>query len=227
MPKDDAEGAGKRVPVMTRVTAPLRERLDQVAAASGRSLGQEVERRVEQSFEWEQFFGGETFDLLKLIAGTVDYVMAHDKQSWRDSKETRDNILRNIQTLFDAMEDKDGFASSRAAYEQRAAYERRVSGGDPEAERPSVQAPAPIAVVDLDALAERAAEKAIERVFAKLLPGGMLNDPNLEILHRDDPRAVEAMRKHEDFKTSRAARKAEAKAKQRDTNLTAEDDPKP
>ena len=45
------EGEGKRVPVMTRTTTELRSQIEQAAAKSGRSLAQEVERRLEQSFE--------------------------------------------------------------------------------------------------------------------------------------------------------------------------------
>jgi hypothetical protein len=47
------KGEGERVPVMTRVTKELRERLEKAASDSGRSLGQEVEFRLTRDFSWE------------------------------------------------------------------------------------------------------------------------------------------------------------------------------
>lgn len=45
MPRD-----GKRYPLNMRTTKEIRERLEAAAAASGRSMAQEVERRLENSF---------------------------------------------------------------------------------------------------------------------------------------------------------------------------------
>jgi hypothetical protein len=50
--------AGRRYPLNMRTTAALRAKLDAAKAASGRSLLQEVERRVERSFEQDELFGG-------------------------------------------------------------------------------------------------------------------------------------------------------------------------
>jgi hypothetical protein len=46
-------GGGKRYPLGLRTTKELRERLEAARAASGRSLAQEVEYRLEQSFGGE------------------------------------------------------------------------------------------------------------------------------------------------------------------------------
>jgi hypothetical protein len=50
-----------------------------------------------------------------------------------------------------------------------------------------------MAVVDLDALAERAAEKAIERMFARLLH----SNEGLEVLDRNSPAGIEAEEKRQ------------------------------
>jgi hypothetical protein len=42
---------GERVPVGFRITAEAKLKLEQAALASGRSLSQEAELRIEQSFE--------------------------------------------------------------------------------------------------------------------------------------------------------------------------------
>lgn len=47
------EGEGQRIPVMTRVTKDMREKLEKAASDSGRSLGQEVEFRLGRDFNWE------------------------------------------------------------------------------------------------------------------------------------------------------------------------------
>lgn len=41
---------GDRVPLATRVTVEMKQRLDAAAAASGRSLSLEIELRLEQAF---------------------------------------------------------------------------------------------------------------------------------------------------------------------------------
>jgi hypothetical protein len=55
---------GKRYPLNMRTTKETRERLERAAAASGRSLAQEVEYRLEKSFSEEDVFD-------RLIGGPV------------------------------------------------------------------------------------------------------------------------------------------------------------
>jgi hypothetical protein len=50
MPERTTGGAGKRMPMNMRTTQGLRDRINKAAAKSGRSLVQEVEHRVEESF---------------------------------------------------------------------------------------------------------------------------------------------------------------------------------
>src|SRR4051812_35020269 len=47
------EGEGQRIPVMTRVTKEMRAKLEKAASDSGRSLGQEVEFRLNRDLAWE------------------------------------------------------------------------------------------------------------------------------------------------------------------------------
>jgi hypothetical protein len=49
------EGSGKKSPLNMRTTQALREKLEMAAGLSGRSLVQEVEFRLEQSFDREDF----------------------------------------------------------------------------------------------------------------------------------------------------------------------------
>jgi Arc-like DNA binding domain len=50
-------GDGKRCPLNMRTTRETRERLEAAAAANGRSLAQEVEARLERSFQQEAVLG--------------------------------------------------------------------------------------------------------------------------------------------------------------------------
>src|SRR3954470_19169866 len=45
------DGPGRRVPIMGRTTADLRRKLEEAAAASGRSLALELENRLEKTFD--------------------------------------------------------------------------------------------------------------------------------------------------------------------------------
>jgi hypothetical protein len=60
MPKTTrGSSGGKRHPLNMRTTAEIRDRLEAAAAANGRSLAQEVESRLERSFEQDSRVGGE------------------------------------------------------------------------------------------------------------------------------------------------------------------------
>lgn len=57
------QGEGKRIPLMARTTPSLRARLEAAAAASGRSLGQEVEYQLERALM--------AFDAIEALRETV------------------------------------------------------------------------------------------------------------------------------------------------------------
>jgi hypothetical protein len=62
---------GERVPMSFRVTPELKARMDRIAADSGRSVTQEVERLIEQALLVEKMAGTKvwrmTFEVLKAI----------------------------------------------------------------------------------------------------------------------------------------------------------------
>ena len=67
MPKRTIEGEGKKSPLNMRTTAALRDKLEAAAGESGRSLVQEVEYRLEQSFAMDALLGGKYSELPRLI----------------------------------------------------------------------------------------------------------------------------------------------------------------
>lgn len=67
MPKRTVEGEGKRAPLNMRTTPGLRAKLEAAAGESGRSLVQEVEYRLEQTFATDALLGGKYSELPRLI----------------------------------------------------------------------------------------------------------------------------------------------------------------
>jgi hypothetical protein len=67
MPRRTVAGEGKKSPLNMRTTAALREKLEEAAGESGRSLVQEVEYRLEQSFAMDALLGGKYSELPRLI----------------------------------------------------------------------------------------------------------------------------------------------------------------
>lgn len=59
------EGPGKRYPLSMRTTIEVRQKLEQAAAASGRSLAQEVEYLVEKALR-------EPLDVKAIVKATID-----------------------------------------------------------------------------------------------------------------------------------------------------------
>ncbi len=53
-----ANRTSRRAPLNLRTTEELRTKLEEAAKKEGRNLTQEIERRIEQSFEWERAFEG-------------------------------------------------------------------------------------------------------------------------------------------------------------------------
>ena len=82
-------GEGKRVPLNMRTTRKLRGYLEEGAAASGRSLAQEVEHRLWQSKEGDEAFGGrQLYGLLRLLVGVAEIIQARAGKSASDDWKT-------------------------------------------------------------------------------------------------------------------------------------------
>ena len=79
----------KHSALSTRITKKTRKRLDHATAVSGRSLSQEIELRLEQSFRDEDAVGGaETSALLKLMAAGAIIVQQRTGKSWTEDWDT-------------------------------------------------------------------------------------------------------------------------------------------
>jgi len=86
-PKAKRVPAGKRYPLNMRTTKELREKIEAAARASGRSLVQEVEFRLEQSFQ--------KGDQAKLIRETVEVTIGHSGWALLNNPQTGE-FLTNL-----------------------------------------------------------------------------------------------------------------------------------
>ncbi|TXN41424.1 Arc family DNA-binding protein [Methylobacterium sp. WL30] len=83
------EGEGKRVPLNMRSTRELRDRLETAAEKSGRSIAQEVEFRLEQSFRESDLHaillgGDRTAKLLQYISTAIKTSVSKDGRNWEN-----------------------------------------------------------------------------------------------------------------------------------------------
>jgi len=73
-----------------RLRGETRERLVEATARSGLTISEEIERRVERSFEQEEESGGpHTAALLRMIAGAIDIAERVTGSTWVESQKTR------------------------------------------------------------------------------------------------------------------------------------------
>lgn len=119
-------GEGKRTTHTFRVREETRQRLIDAAAESGRSVSEEIEWRVEQSFGNEE------------------------------------TITKLSKTVIDLLKEKSEAAGQMVA---AALEQQRQQDATPTVSHPVAPT---IATVDLDALAERAAERAVELTLERL-----------------------------------------------------------
>jgi hypothetical protein len=94
-----ATGDGKRYPLNMRTTRETRERLEAAAAATGRSLAQEVEARLERSFHQEAVLGGPEIARIAFLMA-ARFALAVDSADW-----TRDPIAysNGVAEVLDAL----------------------------------------------------------------------------------------------------------------------------
>jgi hypothetical protein len=112
MPRRGVDAEGKRFPLGFRTTREIRERLEKAAAASGRSLAQEVELRLERSFHFDEMTTNLAEQVRQMIERTLveavggpgnfsvvaqlGYLMRYEEQragaQWRENEAVRHRV---------------------------------------------------------------------------------------------------------------------------------------
>ena len=133
-------GKRKRESMGFRPTPELRRKLEKAAQASGLSLTQVVERRLDQSFLRDELLGGQfgeksTYRLMVMLGSTINLVQEMTGKNWRKDRRTYVEVKRAVSAFLDAFGPadqeypkgfRDVFATSigRDAVEQTIGYLR-------------------------------------------------------------------------------------------------------
>jgi hypothetical protein len=116
--RKSAARAGKRYPLNMRTTFEVRQELERAATATGRSLAQEAEHRIQQTFQNQKIlqealdlsFGPEISGLLMVIgdvmrttAQTVAFTSSGDPsiENWTEEPLIYDAVAKAVSTVFD------------------------------------------------------------------------------------------------------------------------------
>jgi hypothetical protein len=92
--------AAKRHIITMRVTPAMRERIQAAAEQNGRSVSQEIETRLEMSFQGDRFFGGSaTPRLLRAIGQALDALEGRTGQKWYCHRDTWAAALLAINSI--------------------------------------------------------------------------------------------------------------------------------
>jgi hypothetical protein len=82
----------------------MRESLERAAEESGRSLAQEIERRLEESFHLEEIYGsGHTAALLRMLKAAIDMVETTNEKTFCDNELTAIEAQSALKRLIDMM----------------------------------------------------------------------------------------------------------------------------
>ena len=114
----------RRKTTSTRITPETRARLDEAAAQSGRSLAQEIEFRLEQSFAEEKsqaefsdekvravyapFGKPETFLVARLLANAIHTIEVVTGKNWMDDPEAHRQTQEACKNILDAFRPPGG-----------------------------------------------------------------------------------------------------------------------
>src|SRR5688572_8692334 len=101
-----ANRIGRRNPLNLRATDELREKLEAAASASGRSLTQELEARLLQTFKHEdalveRFGSPETVRLVMTLGDAINLVETITRRRWTEDEGTREMVRNAVNSVMD------------------------------------------------------------------------------------------------------------------------------
>ncbi len=91
-----------------RPTPEIRAKLEEAAAVADRSLSQEIESRLERSFEreeslYEAFGGRRSFTLGKVIANVASLIESSSGKNWRSHRQTFEEVRSAVMKVLEAL----------------------------------------------------------------------------------------------------------------------------
>ncbi len=104
MSKRKGEGETKSAPVSIKVTQEFRDRLDAAAIASGRSLAQEVETRLEQSLRdnppGQALWSDVTWNFTRIVGLTLAQIDSMAGRRWIETKQGCEAARNTVAAIF-------------------------------------------------------------------------------------------------------------------------------
>ena len=99
---------GERNPLGLRVTADLKRKIEEGAAASGRSQSQEAEFHLERAYldinaRIEEFGGADNYRIAKLLFAVVPIIEADSGHSWREHGPTFNQVASAWGTILEVL----------------------------------------------------------------------------------------------------------------------------
>lgn len=106
---ETGKSAGKRYPLNMRTTKTVRDRLEGAALLNGRSLAQEVEDRLEKSFDTDDRLGGPlSARLFDMLGATIAEAYRQTGHNWLEHQPTFSLVQVSIYSILGRLEgDKD------------------------------------------------------------------------------------------------------------------------
>lgn len=100
-----ASSQRRRNNVTIRMRDQIKHRLEASAKDNGRSLSEEIEIQLEQSFVMtEEFFGGRrTYILMKMMADVFQIAETHSRKRWDDDPATFEDACRMATNVLQAV----------------------------------------------------------------------------------------------------------------------------
>lgn len=94
---------GERNSLGLRVTAETKRRLEEAAAAAGRSQSQETELRIERSFDADQLLGASLMPLFRTLSGVVAFIEAHTGKPWQSDFRTFQMVRNAFREVIESL----------------------------------------------------------------------------------------------------------------------------
>ena len=101
-------GEPKRSSFNTRIRSKLKSQLEHAAVKAGRSMSEEIEYRLEQSFVQETaardaIGPSHVYPLMKMLGSTVTLIEEGTGKKWRDDRFTHVLVMKTIDRILDAL----------------------------------------------------------------------------------------------------------------------------
>jgi hypothetical protein len=122
---------GKRYPVGIRTTKELKDLLQAAATASGRSVAQEIEHRLETSFQTEALYGGpRTAALLRGLAGLISTWPDTEGDAWLDNPAAFQSVTDTWAAYIEQAKPRPELAAGALRHHEGEAAAQRLLAGN-------------------------------------------------------------------------------------------------